>query len=153
MRQEFLHNFIFCIVLSVVLIAFVGCKKQEGERVEVIGFPQSFADLAEKVKPAVVNISTEKTVRIPGSPFRHFFGPEESPFGDFFNRFFGDIPDRELKQQSLGSGFIIDKDGYIITNNHVVEGADEIKVKLADGKGNRKVFKNRSCTHKDIICL
>ena len=101
---------------------------------EYIGFPQSFADLSEKVKPAVVNISTETTVKVPGSPFKHFFGREEDPFGDFFHRFFGDIPDREFKRQSLGSGFIIDKDGYIITNNHVVEGADEIKVKAADGR-------------------
>lgn len=120
--------------MGVFLLSLSGCEQKRGGY-EVVGFPQSFADLAEKVKPAVVNISTEKTVRIPGTPFRHFFGPEEqSPFGDFFQRFFGDVPDRELKQQSLGSGFIIDREGYIITNNHVVEGADEIKVKLADGR-------------------
>lgn len=101
----------------------------------VIGFPQSFADVAAKVTPAVVNISTTSTVRIPGNPFRHFFGPDdEGPFGDFFKRFYGDMPDREMKQQSLGSGFIVDKQGYIITNNHVVEGADEIKVKSSDGR-------------------
>ena len=57
------------------------------------------------------------------------------PFGDdFFDRFFGDIPQREFKQRSLGSGFIISADGYIITNNHVVEQADKIIVKLSDGK-------------------
>ncbi|MBF0557675.1 MAG: DegQ family serine endoprotease [Nitrospirae bacterium] len=101
----------------------------------VIGFPQSFADVAAKVTPAVVNISTSSTVRVPGNPFRHFFGPDdEGPFGDFFKRFYGGIPDREMKQQSLGSGFIVDKQGYIITNNHVVEGADEIKVKASDGR-------------------
>lgn len=123
----FLISIIFCFT------GFIACEgKKEGT--EFVGFPQSFADLAEKVKPAVVNIRTETTVRIPGSPFRHFFGPETSPFDDFFKRFFGDIPDRELKQQSLGSGFIIDKDGYIITNNHVVAKADEIKVKLVDGR-------------------
>jgi serine protease Do len=118
-------------IITVVSSGVAGCKKKES--VEVIGFPQSFADLSEKAKPAVVNISTETTVRIPGSPFRHFFGPDEGPFGDFFERFFGDIPDRQLKQQSLGSGFIIDREGYIITNNHVVD-AEEIKVKLADGR-------------------
>jgi serine protease Do len=99
--------------------------------------PLSFADLAEKLKPCVVNISTTKTVR--GGGFRSPFGqgsPFERYFGrdDFFERFFGDIPQREFKQKSLGSGFIISADGYIFTNNHVVEQADKILVKLSDGK-------------------
>ncbi len=93
----------------------------------------SFADLTEKLGPSVVNISTTKilkTQRMPGGnmPF--------GPFGndDFFRRFFGDQPEREYKQNSLGSGFIISADGYIFTNNHVVEKADKIKVKLSDGR-------------------
>ncbi len=99
--------------------------------------PLSFADLAEKLKPCVVNISTTKTIR--GGGFRSPFGqgtPFERYFGrdDFFERFFGDIPQREFKQKSLGSGFIISADGYIFTNNHVVEQADKILVKLSDGK-------------------
>jgi len=136
MNQRILYKLVMFIILSIITGIFLGmpgCKQKE--RSEVVGFPQSFADLAEKVKPAVVNISTEMTVKIPGSPFRHFFGPGESPFDDFFRRFFEDIPDRELKQKSLGSGFIIDRDGHIITNNHVIERADKIKVKLADGRG------------------
>jgi len=124
------------ICLGALVLGTCGCnKKAEGEKSEIIGFPQSFTDLVEKVRPAVVNISTTSTVRVPGHPFRNFWGPgEENPFGDFFKRFFGDAPGREFKQQSLGSGFVVDKNGYIITNNHVVENADEIKVKSFSGK-------------------
>jgi serine protease Do len=96
--------------------------------------PFSFSDLAEKVKPMVVNISTTKTNKGGfGSPFGR--SPFSGPFGDdFFDRFFGDIPQREFKQRSLGSGFIISNDGYILTNNHVVEKADKILVKVSDDK-------------------
>ena len=95
----------------------------------------SFADLVERLKPTVVNISTTKTIRsgmrspFGGSPFDRYFGSD-----DFFDRFFGDTPRREFKQRSLGSGFIISADGYIFTNNHVIERADKILVKLSDGR-------------------
>lgn len=97
--------------------------------------PASFASLVKAVSPAVVNISTVRTIKGGGRVFRHFMGPSDKndPFRDFFEKFFGDqSPERDLKQRSLGSGFIIDKDGYIITNNHVIERADQIKVRLAD---------------------
>lgn len=115
----------------------VGPDVQSASAVSAEGSrPLSFADLADKVKPVVVNISTTKIIkerRYP-SPFwdfpfdRFFFGDE------FFERFFGDIPRRQFKQQSLGSGFIISSDGYIFTNNHVVERADKIIVKLSNGQ-------------------
>ncbi len=139
-RDNLPKRFVLLFILIAIgtMITFgSGCdnKKREKGKSEVIGFPQSFTELAEKVRPAVVNISTTTTVHVPGHPYRHFFGPrEEGPFGDFFRRFFGDIPDREFKQQSLGSGVIVDKNGYILTNNHVVEKADEIKVKSSEGK-------------------
>lgn len=96
--------------------------------------PLSFADLAEKVKPAVVNISTTKTYKGQGG-FGFGRSPFNGPFGDdFFDRFFGDVPRRDYKQRSLGSGFIISNDGYIFTNNHVVEKADKILVKVSDNQ-------------------
>jgi serine protease Do len=99
--------------------------------------PESFSALAETVSPAVVNISTVKTIKGGGSVFRHFYQSpwgDQDPFKDFFEKFFGDEQQREFKQRSLGSGFIIDKDGYIVTNNHVIADADEIKVKVNSGK-------------------
>ena len=118
------------------------------------GAPPSFADLAEKLKPAVVNISTTKTITTGGfrSPLNdprldRFFGGD-----DFFKKFFGDMPGREFKQRSLGSGFIISKDGYIFTNNHVVEKADKIVVKLSSGKEYDATVKGRD-KNTDIALL
>jgi serine protease Do len=100
--------------------------------------PASFTDLAKQTSPSVVNISTVKTIKSQGRVFRHFFGGpqgpqgQEDPFEQFFKHF--NVPPGEFKQNSLGSGFVIDAEGYIITNNHVIADADEIKVKLKDGK-------------------
>jgi serine protease Do len=129
-RIRALDNAKVLFIIAAVLIVFAAACLNDKGCAEAIGFPQSFAELAKKVKPAVVNISTTTTVKVPGNPFKQFFGPHGGPFGDFF----GDMPDREMKQRSLGSGIIVDKEGYIITNNHVVSGAQEIKVRLADGR-------------------
>lgn len=93
-----------------------------------------FTDLAKKAGPAVVNISTVKEIDTSKELKQFFrpFGGKDSPFGDFFDRFFGNTPPR--KQKALGSGFIISKDGYIVTNYHVVKKADKIQVILQGKK-------------------
>ena len=92
--------------------------------------PDSFADLAEKLSPAVVNISTTMVVNGNNRPQMPQF-PEGSPFEDFFKEF-QDRGEPSRRAQSLGSGFIIDAAGIVVTNNHVIENADEISVILAN---------------------
>ncbi len=93
--------------------------------------PLTFADLADQVSPAVVNITTTSIVEAQSGP--QGIVPEGSPFEDFFNDLQGPngAPQRS---QALGSGYVISSDGYIVTNNHVIEGADEIQIEFFSGE-------------------
>ena len=94
--------------------------------------PETFSQVAEQASPAVINISTVR--KATPSSFYSPFGPND-PRREFFERFFGDrMPRRAVPQRSLGTGFIIDPSGLAVTNNHVVENAEEIRVTMADGK-------------------
>ena len=128
---------------------FIDIGSVKGSDVPIM-VPGNFTELAEKARPGVVNIQTVKTIKGGGRVFRHFFGNpfggqnpfsgrqnpfgERNPFEDFFGPPSDDGPSDNFRQKSLGSGFIIDREGHIVTNNHVVDGADEVKVKLANGK-------------------
>ncbi|MBI3121539.1 MAG: DegQ family serine endoprotease [candidate division NC10 bacterium] len=124
-------------VLSILSILVLGqpALAQDG-RSALQTLQDAFVQVAQAVKPAVVNIATTQRPRQPEGrrapqvppffrgPFRDFFGE------DFLERFFGEQPQRE--RRSLGSGVIVDKRGYILTNNHVIEQADQIEVRLSD---------------------
>ena len=98
--------------------------------------PESFADLAEKLMPSVVNISTTQTVRTTTNQFPFQF-PPGSPFGEMFKDF--ERP-TERKASSLGSGFIIQDNGTVITNNHVIANAEDILVRVGDKEYKAKVL-------------
>lgn len=95
--------------------------------------PDSFADLAEKVSPAVVNITTSTVVA--GRTGPQGIVPEGSPFEDFFREFQdrGGNGDKPRRTSALGSGFVISEDGFVVTNNHVIDGADEIMIEFFSG--------------------
>jgi serine protease Do len=150
-----MKRFLFLTILisSVLLILSAGCEKpKEGtiiqkktdtekttEKKQDVVEPSrvhelpSFADLVEKLKPSVVNISITSTIS-QRSPFSRPPSGEENPFEEFFKRFFENIPQQEFKRSGLGSGFIISEDGYVVTNNHVVDKAQEVEVILEDGE-------------------
>lgn len=116
----------------------VNSTPKNNQLTSVRSLGQAFVEVAKKVQPAVVNITTEKTITVrPWERFGEDFF-KGSPFEDFF-RGFGFSPrekgrEYQHKQRSGGSGVIVDKEGYVLTNNHVVEGADKVKVRLNDGR-------------------
>ena len=100
------------------------------------GAPESFADLAEELSPSVVNITTSTTIAGVTDQARPQI-PEGSPFEDLFRDFFNNGEGgqaRPRRSSALGSGFVISADGYIVTNNHVIDKADEIVIEFFDGK-------------------
>jgi Do/DeqQ family serine protease len=117
---------------------------------------QAFVEVAKKVQPSVVNVTTEKTITMkPWDRYGEDFF-KGSPFEDFFKGF--GITPREKgkeyrhKQRSGGSGVIVDKEGYILTNNHVIEGADKIKVRLNDGREFTAILKGQD-SRTDLAVL
>jgi serine protease Do len=114
--------FHYCLILIVLSlpISFAHAKN----------VPGSFADLAEKLMPSVVNIASTQTIRTTSSPFPFEF-PEGSPFEDMFKEF---NQPSERKATGLGSGFIIDSKGIVVTNNHVIQGAEDIVVSVNGAK-------------------
>ncbi len=132
------------VIVLVCFVGFFGIAGQNASAAEEkaersIAAAGSFTTLAKKASPAVVNISTTQTVETNRQGLPPFFrspGQQEpeTPMEEFFERFFGQQDPRQFQRQSLGSGFILDKKGYIVTNNHVIENADEIKVTLQNGK-------------------
>jgi serine protease Do len=137
---DFLLDGIFQEKMDLPSIAFfrkLSVSTAEAATAAVPVVPESFSDLAENVSPAVVNIRTVKIVKRRGGKSPSFgkepFG-EDNPMKDFFDRFLGPEQQPDFKQRSLGSGFIIDSSGYVVTNNHVIENADKITVFLKDEK-------------------
>ena len=130
-----------------LLVTLVAALWAGGLRPALAAGPESVADLAARLSPAVVNISTSQKVQGPGGVQIPEL-PEGSPFKEFFDEFFrqqqpqGRAP-RSRNVSSLGSGFVIDESGIIITNNHVIEGADEIEAIFADGSKLKATVKGR----------
>jgi serine protease Do len=122
-------------------VVSVGVKGQEKKSADAspLSVPaprqlsNQFSQIAKSIEPAVVNINTESTIRPSRRPRGQGPGDEEeNPFGDFFDKFFGNPDNGPIRERSLGSGVIVDSKGYILTNRHVVEKADRIRVRLAD---------------------
>ena len=131
------REFYVSLIAVAVVAAWLGARMARGPspsfvrgaEAQMLGSkPFSFAGVARRATPSVVNVFTTHRVKV--APFGVPRGSGD-PFDDFFRQFFPGLP-RELEQKSLGSGVIIDHEGFILTNHHVVANADEIQVKLSD---------------------
>ena len=132
LRKNTTEKFYFYAFLSIfIFLVSILSWPAEGK-----GMPGSFSALVEKLSPSVVNITTSSTVPNrqelnpqlpPGSPF-------EDLFRDFMDREQNGSPRRQRRGTALGSGFIISADGYVVTNNHVIENADQIEIEFFDGR-------------------
>ena len=136
MKQTFRFTKYVLVVMMVGLMLGAGLPAvQASTNAPVRMIPQNFSELAATVSPAVVHIRVEKTIKGNGPAMGPFgqnpFGDNEQ-FRDFFGRHYGNQRQPEQKQAAQGSGFIIDKSGLIVTNNHVVAGSDKITVILKD---------------------
>lgn len=129
------HRRRITMVCSVLVVCVAALAVGVGSAAAADSVPASFAPLAEKVGRSVVNVSAVKVVEgMKGGMFRQGPFGGNDPLEEFFRRFFEDRPPQKFKQKSLGSGFIIDKKGFILTNNHVVENTKEIQVTLSNEK-------------------
>jgi len=126
MRMIFLNKKEFDLKVSQALIGAMFLLLAQ----TVQAMPSSFADLVVEQRDTVVNISTTKMMKV--QPRMPQGLDKNSPFNQFFHDFFGQMPEQE--RHALGTGFILSNKGYVVTNNHVIDGADEILVKTRDGK-------------------
>ncbi|MCP4839845.1 MAG: trypsin-like serine protease, partial [Planctomycetes bacterium] len=120
--------------LRAMMVAFVATAVLLVQAISAQARPVSFADLAEEISPSVVNITTSTVVA--GRTGPQGIVPEGSPFDEFFREFQDrqGNNDRPRRTSALGSGFVISADGYVVTNNHVIEGADEILIEFFEGE-------------------
>ena len=117
------------------------------------GLQAGFIRISQQVGPAVVSISTEQVEQVRQYFRAHpFFGPGEDPFNEFFRQFYGEAPQSEMRRFGLGSGVIIDAQGFILTNEHVVADADKITVTLADGREFTGAVKGKD-TRSDLAVI
>ena len=134
-RWSVMYALLPIFLAALILFSGLSIPEQASGQNKTKMIPATFADVVEKASPAVVNISTVKRTSKGGpGQFQGPFG-EKDPMKEFFDRFFGGQPPQpQRKERALGTGFIIDPSGLIITNNHVVEGSEDILVRMSSGK-------------------